>query len=80
MIWSDDAGNYTCGDCGNTWKARAHYKLWPIRLHWDGPPWFRFQRWGIEVGNRGIERPVLATVVRIGPLRVVVGCPEAPRG
>ena len=75
MISSDDSGKYTCGDCGNTWRARDRYLWWPIRLHWSRGPasraWLKTHGW--QVGWDGFEQRVFGRTLHVGPLKVMFG-------
>lgn len=72
---SNDAGEYQCHECGAAWKAGPTWAWWPVSLRWADH--WSFGRHGVEVGWDGIERPVVAQVWSIGPLRIVLGLPAA---
>lgn len=71
--WSDDSGRYHCDVCHASWMGGSVRRWWPVRVglagHWS------FGTHGVEVGAEAIERRVFATVVSVGPLRVVFGAP-----
>ena len=75
MIYSNDRGEYTCGDCGHRWMARERFLWWPIRLHWARGPaartWFKTHGW--QVGWDGIEQRVYGRTVHLGPLKILFG-------
>jgi hypothetical protein len=76
MITSDDAGRYTCHDCGHAWQRRERWLWWPIRFHWavDNRSWRTwFHRHGVEGKSDGIEQRTYAQVWHFGRLRIVLG-------
>lgn len=77
-----DGSNYTCLGCGESWPTEPRRPWWPIRLRWD---WDRQAdvswlpaRWSIEMGAARYGQPVMATIYRIGPLRVFFGDRRLP--
>lgn len=76
-ISSNGNGEYTCHDCGHSWRARSRYLWWPIRLGWcpESSTWFTAHGW--QVGWDGIEQRVFGRTLHLGPLKVVFGKPEA---
>lgn len=73
MITSNDAGEYTCHDCGHKWKARLRYLWWPIRLSLGRPAHRFFAVHGWEVGHDGIEQRVLGRTFHVGRLKIMFG-------
>jgi hypothetical protein len=75
-ITSDDAGIYTCHQCGNQWQRRERYVWWPVRVGWhlQGRPWRQFFAWhGWQVGSDGIEQRVFGQTFHIGRLFIAFG-------
>jgi hypothetical protein len=90
-VTSSTQGRYHCSACGTDWTAGPKWLWWPVALHWRGRRgWldgtglrrlYRGLRWGIsshgvEIGYRGLERPVVRRIWSIGPLQLRFG-PES---
>lgn len=78
MVTGDDHGNYSCGDCGHTWKARKRYQWWPIRFRWQRNSALRFFDWhGWQTGWDGIEQRVFGQTLHVGSLKICLGTKPA---
>lgn len=73
-VTSNDKREYTCHECGSTWRARDRYLWWPIRLVWGDPFSSTWWTWhGVEVGADAIEQRVYKRVLHFGRLKIVFG-------
>lgn len=78
---SNDAGEYTCHQCGHTWMRRDRWLWWPISFAWrrvsvPGSPVFSV--WGWQVDWDGHAQRVFGRSVRIGRLVIKFGERRAP--
>ena len=64
-------GTYRCLCCGAKWTPERVWAWWPVSLRWART--WGIGRHGVEIGADGIERPIVAQVWSIGPLRVCLG-------
>lgn len=78
--YSNDSGEYHCGQCGAAWRAGEVWRWWPLTLRWSPRPNGSHRLLsvhGVQVGFDGIERRVFARVIRLGPLILRMG-PVSP--
>lgn len=81
MIYSNDRGEYTCSECGHTWKARSRYLWWPVRILWADRKASRwFARHGWHVAFDGIEQRVYGQTFHFGRLKVCFGREHTTEG
>lgn len=71
-VGTKENGDCVCLMCGSTWTPTRKRLWWPIvsvRLadHWS------FGTHGIEVDGEAIERRRYQTIVRLGPIRIILG-------
>lgn len=81
--WSDGYGRYHCRKCGATWQAEKLRPLWPVRVvfrRYDPRLQSFASRHYVEVGSDGIERPILATCLWLGPIGLRLGPWTAAKG
>lgn len=73
-VTSDDAGLYTCHECGSQWPARERTRWWPVSVRLSPLRyWLRFAVWGAQIGSDGIEQRVFTKFVRVGPITIRFG-------
>lgn len=68
-----DGTTYECMGCGARWTAEPRLPIWPIGLRWYRRGAWRLSRHGVEVGYAAPGKPIVATVISIGPLRATFG-------
>ncbi len=78
-VTSNDAGRYTCHECGTEWYRRERRAWWPISLRWSWPKGTWFSWHGAQIGADAIEQKVVAGFLRIGPVVVRFGWREEYR-
>lgn len=64
---------YHCFECGHTWSAKPVWLFWPLEFKWYWRRPWRIGTHGWEVGCKNFGQKVFATVVTVGPLRIIMG-------